>query len=54
MSYYHVCEFCGDRLDPGEKCECREQKEPVVVMPRKMEYPKEMRTHGSRTFCVSQ
>ena len=20
---YHVCEYCGATLDPGEKCDCR-------------------------------
>lgn len=19
---YHVCPYCGDNLDPGEKCDC--------------------------------
>lgn len=23
---YRVCEYCGDNLDPGEKCYCRENK----------------------------
>lgn len=22
VSYYTVCVYCGDNLDPGEKCEC--------------------------------
>lgn len=21
--YYRVCPYCGARLDPGEKCDCR-------------------------------
>lgn len=21
-TYYKVCPFCGDHLDPGERCEC--------------------------------
>lgn len=46
MSYYHICKFCGDRLDPGERCMCREQKEPVKAVPQKMEYPKERRRNA--------
>ena len=22
MAYFKVCPYCGDNLDPGEKCEC--------------------------------
>ncbi len=25
MAYYNVCEKCGARLDPGEKCDCEER-----------------------------
>lgn len=24
--YYNKCEFCGANLDPGEKCDCIEQR----------------------------
>ena len=24
--YYHVCPFCGANLDPGERCDCTEEK----------------------------
>lgn len=27
MAYYRHCSYCGDRLDPGERCECREESE---------------------------
>lgn len=27
MAYYRVCPDCGCNLDPGEKCDCREQEE---------------------------
>lgn len=27
MSYFHECSNCGASLDPGEKCDCTEQKE---------------------------
>lgn len=25
--YGYICPDCGDHLDPGEKCECRERHE---------------------------
>ena len=25
--YYNECTFCGCNLDPGERCECRDEKE---------------------------
>ncbi len=27
MSYYRVCPLCGAHLDPGERCDCREEEE---------------------------
>lgn len=24
MAYYKICPYCEARLDPGEKCDCRE------------------------------
>lgn len=24
--YFKVCEYCGARLDPGERCDCRRAK----------------------------
>lgn len=24
MAYYGTCPFCGANLDPGEKCDCRQ------------------------------
>lgn len=26
MAYYSVCPNCGNHLDPGEKCDCMEEK----------------------------
>ena len=23
--YGYICPYCGDHLDPGERCECREE-----------------------------
>ena len=25
--YYNECEKCGAHLDPGEKCDCEEEKD---------------------------
>lgn len=27
MAYYNVCPRCGCNLDPGEKCDCEDEKE---------------------------
>ncbi len=27
MAYYDVCPNCGSHLDPGEKCDCKEETE---------------------------
>lgn len=27
MAYYNVCETCGAHLDPGERCDCEEERE---------------------------
>ncbi len=27
MAYYNICPHCGASLDPGEKCDCQEEKE---------------------------
>lgn len=32
MAYYKTCPFCGNNLDPGERCECRDVK---PVKPKK-------------------
>ncbi len=26
MSYYRPCPICGANLDPGERCDCRDEK----------------------------
>lgn len=27
MPYYWTCPYCGANLDPGEKCDCKDNKE---------------------------
>jgi len=26
MSYYRTCPYCGANLDPGERCDCRDNE----------------------------
>ncbi len=26
MSYYRICPCCGAHLDPGERCDCKEEE----------------------------
>lgn len=26
MAFYNVCPYCGAHLDPGERCDCKEQQ----------------------------
>lgn len=26
MAYFDTCSYCGGTLDPGEKCDCRDEK----------------------------
>ena len=27
MAFYKTCEYCGSNLDPGERCDCNQQKQ---------------------------
>ena len=27
MPYYHTCPYCGASLDPGETCDCENNKD---------------------------
>lgn len=29
MSYYHSCPDCKANLDPGERCDCKDVKQPI-------------------------
>ena len=31
MAYYRECPRCGAHLDPGEHCDCKDDKKPVVA-----------------------
>ena len=31
FSDYYACPFCGASLDPGERCDCQEEKEPQWI-----------------------
>lgn len=32
MGYFHTCPCCGANLDPGERCDCREDENAVPVL----------------------
>ena len=49
MSYYNVCTRCGAHLDPGEKCDCREESAHKTLFQRQREnYEFEERLGGNR------
>ena len=31
-TYFVTCPFCGANLDPGERCDCRQEKEVIIMM----------------------
>ncbi len=37
MSVYRSCPYCGANLDPGERCDCKEEAAPVMATPRAAE-----------------
>lgn len=34
MAYYNVCPHCGSNLDPGEKCDCKEESKKLETFYR--------------------
>lgn len=39
-NYFNVCPHCGATLDPGERCEClQEKRDPVKTKPIKRQLP---------------
>lgn len=34
MSYYQTCPRCGSHLDPGERCDCRDEDEEAAASTR--------------------
>lgn len=30
MSYYRTCPYCGANLDPGERCDCQDNKKTAL------------------------
>ena len=36
MAYFNTCPNCGASLDPGERCDCREQKMKNEMMLKKI------------------
>ena len=49
MSYYNTCTRCGAHLDPGEKCDCREDNSHKTLFQRHKEnYELEERLGGNK------
>jgi len=40
MYYFKTCKYCGCNLDPGEKCDCQDEKEPLKPTKVKRAYYK--------------
>ena len=40
MAYFKTCEYCGDNLDPGERCDCnrKEPQTPTKVKRARYQY----------------
>lgn len=54
MAYYNVCPDCGGCLDPGEKCNCREEreKEKRIRAACRQEMQKKLRQEADEQFCM--
>lgn len=37
MAFYNVCPNCGANLDPGERCDCKEQEKRQDAAEKKKE-----------------
>lgn len=48
----YVCEYCGAYLDPGEKCDCQEEKKRKNAKYQKMVY--EDKKTSQLTFCLER
>lgn len=46
MSYYRTCADCGDNLDPGERCKCKQKAEQRKNGPVKITYPAGKKRHA--------
>lgn len=50
MAYYDVCPKCNAHLDPGERCDCEEEKRKVEES-----YTRLLKVNsetGQMTFCL--
>lgn len=60
--YYDKCPYCGANLDPGEKCDCREestkkeqpQSARAVLVPQMDDCSSKPRLYYSREAAISQ
>ena len=51
MAFYKICPDCGASLDPGEKCDCREEEKETGVFQPALENGTESE---AACFCVRQ
>ena len=48
----YICPICGDRLDPGEKCECKQHPRPDgQAQSDKAERKPQFHTSGGRAYA---
>lgn len=48
MAYCRECPYCGANLDPGEHCNCREEKTEEMKQPVKITYQPTKKYNASR------
>jgi len=50
VAYYNVCSNCGAYLDPGEKCDCEDEKQKDMFAGLIRVNPKT----GQMAFCIGE
>lgn len=51
---YKICPYCGAALDPGEKCDCREEAEAIGAAAAQQEGAASMSRTGSENRTYQQ
>lgn len=49
--YFNTCPHCGGNLDPGEKCDCQEER---VAKEKNMQNMLMSGKHGQMMFCFTK
>ena len=47
MAYYNVCPNCGSNLDPGERCDCEDEK--IIKLKSRANYFNQHLVSGKRS-----